>query len=51
METWKHGDMDTWTTTNILPEECLDGGEKFEKFEKFESPRLELSFVFKLFNF
>ena len=47
MDTWGHGDMDTWTTTNILPEECLDGGEKFEKFEKFEISRLELSRVFK----
>ena len=51
METWGHGDMETWTTTNSPPEECLDGGEKFEKFEKFEISRLELSRVFELFNF
>ena len=53
MDTWRHGgvEMETWTTTYIPPEECLDGGDKFEKFEKFEIPRLELSRVFKLFNF
>ena len=56
MNTWTHGDMGTWihgtwTTANIPPEECLDGGDKFEKFEKFEISRLELSRVSKLFNF